>query len=216
MAVETSADLHTQLKDEIGFDVSDTVLLGWLNAKHRRMVARSKCKRGKVAVSGGTVVDQAGYTVPPEIIEIQSVFIDDAEFTRTSRRSIPAVLAATAVFVGPGGVVAQDATSASVEQLVLYPTPTEAALTIEVFGPVRAKELQVTGVVGTTNTPDVPAEFFEALVHGAAAVGMKRDEERTADAREYEAEFNAATEELRRQVRRRWNTGPARIEVVRP
>jgi hypothetical protein len=220
VAVETTADLLDQLRDEIGFDVDggDATLLGWLNSRHRRMVSRAKCYRKSWSVPGGTVADQSDYVIPSDVLEIDALALDGVALERTRRSNIVAVRSSLAVFVGSGSVVAQGANDAAAEVLTIYPTPDVGGTEIEGFGPVRAPELTVSGIAGAgaTNSPVVPPEFFEALVHGAASPGMRRTEGRHADADAYDLDFTAATEELRRQSRSRWRNGPAMIEVRWP
>jgi hypothetical protein len=222
VAVETSADLLGQLRDEIGFDVQggDATLLGWLNARHRRMVAKSKCYRQRTVISGGTVQGQGDYLLPSAVLEVQTVEVGGARFDRVSRSDVIDVRNAEAVFVSPHdeGVVAQGANGMAGEILTIFPAPDTAGTEVAVFGPVRAPELTVSGVGGSssTNSPVVPAEYFEALVHGAAAIGLRRTESRVGEAQAYDQEFIDATEDLRRYVRRRWNTGPSRIRVSWP
>jgi hypothetical protein len=220
VAVETTADLLDQLRDEIGFDVDggDATLLGWLNSRHRRMVSRAECYRKAWTVSGGTVAGQADYVLPSDVLAIKALSLDGVPLERTKRADLVAVRSSLAVFVGSGVVVAQGANDAAAETLTIYPTPDVGGSEIEGFGPVRAPELTVSGVAGAgaTNSPVVPPEFFEALVHGAASPGMRRTEARHSEADAYDMDFTAATEELRRQSRARWRNGPAQIEVRWP
>lgn len=221
MAVETSAELLAQLRDEVGFDVSggDVTLLGWLNARHRRMVERSRCFRKRLAV-GPTVAGTSDYTLPPEVLEVRLVEVGLVPYDYASRREVLEVRNASAVFVARSGegLVARGVSASGSEVLSIYPTPTVSGTEIAVTGPVRAPELTVSGVAGAgaTNSPVVPPEFFDALVHGAASTGLKRTEARMNDAAAYDSEFDAATEELRRQTRARWNTGPSRVSIVWP
>jgi hypothetical protein len=224
MAVETSADLLNQLKQEVGFSVSggDATLLGWLNARHRKMVARSKCYRGQTTIAGGTVIGQADYAIPSGALRIQSVEVGGVTYDRASRSDVIAVRNSTAVFTSEygEGVVALGAGAAGAETLTIYPTPTVAGASIVLFGALRAPELTVAGVgtppAGATNSPVVPPEYFDALVNGAAAIGLKRTESRHGEAQAYTSEFDDACEELRRETRARWNTGPSRIRVEWP
>ena len=222
MAVETSADLLGQLRDEVGFDVSggDATLLGWLNGAHRLMVARSKCYRRRTVIVGGTVANQADYDLPSDVLEIHEVDVAGVRFGRASRGEVVDAGNSQALFVSQfgEGVIAQGAANAGEETLTIYPTPDTGGLEIALFGPVRAPELTVSGVggAGATNSPVVPAEFFAPLVHKAAATGLKRTESRQNEASGYDQEFSDACDELRRWARRRWNTGPSRVHIAWP
>lgn len=213
MAVETTSDLVSQLRDEIGFDVSggDSTLLGWLNSRHRRMVVDSRCYRRRTVISGGTVAGQADYVLPPDVLEVGAVEVDGAPYDRARRQDVELAKVSLAVFVGPSGVVAQGANGASAEVLSFYPAPDTGGLEISLLGPVRPPELSTSPVVN----PVVPAEFFEGLVHGAAAVGLRRTDSRHDEANQYEQHYLSEIERLRKLVRRRWG-GVARIQIRWP
>lgn len=222
MSVETSADLLNQLRDEVGFDVSggDATLLGWLNGKHRLMVARSKCYVKRLVFPGGTASGQPDYAVPSEVIEVRQVEVGGVLYDRAKRRAVLRVRNASAVFVqiDGEGVVAEGANPLGGNMLTIYPTPSSGGVEIASFGPVRAPELTVAGVGGAaaTNSPVVPSEYFVPLVHGAASTGLKRTESRAGEAAAYDREFDEETEALRRATKRLWNTGPTQIEVAWP
>jgi hypothetical protein len=69
-------------------------------------------------------------------------------------------------------------------------------------------------VDGATVTSDllVPDEFQPALVEGASPAWYRRDG-RPDLATDAQQVFDAAVEELRRQVRRRFDTGPRRVRL---
>jgi hypothetical protein len=218
VAVETTADLLAQLRDQVGFDLPggdaarDAALLGWLNSRHRRMVADSRCYRRRTVIPGGTVAGQPDYRIPSDVLEISGVEVNGVIYNRARRREIIEVRGALAVFLSPGGVVAQGAAGAGEEVLTLYPTPDTAGLEVALFGPVRAPELSLEPLVN----PVVPAEFFEGLVHGAAVPGLRRTESRHGEADSYEQHYLSEIERLRRQTRRRWSMGPTRIRIAWP
>lgn len=211
MAASTE-DLVGQVREEGAVDATAAVALGWLDAAHKLMVARSKCYRKTVSV-GSTAPGTSSYDLPSSVLDIQSVLVadedsgEDREAARVPRRSVVEVRNSLATFVGSGFVVAQVADTDGAEQLTFYPEP-DGVLAVKVFGAVRAPDLVIGG-----QDPVVPEEFFPGLVAGALAHGLRRTENRHDLADAWTAEFNGATEELRRQSRARWNTGVGRVRV---
>ena len=212
MAVETTAQLVTQVQTEYGFDSDATVVLGWLNQKHRRMVARSECYRDTATAT--TVADQSVYTLDASIIRLLSLGVDGYPWPRVRPDEIDHALTAWDSISGlstEGGVWSQATSAANVEQIRLYPTPTSSGLTISMFAAVRAPEL-----VSGGQAPVIPAEFYEDLVAGAAALGMRREEERMNEAQALDQQFDQACNELARQTKKKLRSSPARIKVAWP
>lgn len=212
MAIESTADLITQVKTEYGFDAADATVLGWLNQKHRRMVARAGNYRDYVTAT--TVANQSVYTLDSSVIEVLSLTVDGYPWVRVRPDEIDNALTAYDAITGLAtgqGVFSQYVSAASVEQVRLYPTPTTSGQTIAMFAKVRAPEL-----VSGGQAPVIPAEFYEDLVAGAAAIGMRREEERLGEADNLDARFDAACAELARQTKKRLRSSPARIKFAWP
>lgn len=204
----TAADLLDDLRSR--FDADQSKLLRSLDGAHKLAVARSRVSRGRVTV--GPVTGAAEYPLP-DVLAVRYVMVGGYIWTQADETDIPALTAGDESVLGPGGVFAPGV-SGGVEQIQLYPPPTDTTETVEVVGVLRAPALTVDGVDGATTTSDllVPDEFQSALVEGASPAWYRRDE-RPDLATDAQQVFDAAVEELRRQVRRRFDTGPRRVRL---
>lgn len=204
----TAADLLDDLRSR--FDADQSKLLRSLDGAHKLAVARSRVSRGRVTV--GPVTGAAEYPLP-DVLAVRYVMVGGYIWTQADETDIPALTAGDESVLGPGGVFAPGV-SDGVEQIQLYPPPTDTTETVEVVGVLRAPALTVDGVDGATTTSDllVPDEFQSALVEGASPAWYRRDE-RPDLATDAQQVFDAAVEELRRQVRRRFDTGPRRVRL---
>jgi hypothetical protein len=147
------------------------------------------------------------------VLAVRYVMVGGYIWTRADESDIPALTAGDESVLGPGGVFAPGV-SGEVEQIQLFPPPTDTTQTVEVVGTLRAPSLTVNGVDGETVTSDllVPDEFQPALVEGASPAWYRRDG-RPDLATDAQQVFDGAVEELRRQVRRRFDTGPRRVRL---
>ena len=151
-------ELLTSVLSEGNFDATEAQALQWLNARHELMCARTKCYRRKIQI-GPTVAEQAGYPIPPEVLEIREVQV-------ASPKSSPPNLG---VPYGPGvhldlaqgalhylwlgglylavggGIYVRDENSEGQNLLSLYPTPTEAGNAITIFAVCRPDQLTLSG-----------------------------------------------------------------------
>jgi hypothetical protein len=213
--------LLSSVVEEGSFDVPKTQALGWVNARHGLMCARTKCFRKKLSV-GPTVANQQGYPVPAEVIEIREVLVQSSASTGglgvpygAARHTDLAQGALHYLWLGGlylavgGGIFVRDENASGEELLALFPTPTEAGLTITVQAVCRPAPL-VIGVGGLRT----PVEFDDALVAGAIATGLARVESRADLAAPNETVFANACTELLGQVDKRFRgSGPAQIRV---
>ena len=206
MAVESTSDLVGQVRDEWGVDATDTQIVAALNQRHRRMVARTGCYRKDLSIGPG-VAGQEAYAIPAEVLEVAVIDVDGLPWQRAPIIDFRKVKSGRLQLLGGGGVFAQGSTSAGAEEVRLYPTPAAGAV-LTATAAVRAPEL-----VSGGQAPVVPPEFFEDLVAGAAGVLFGRMDNRLDMAATLDAKFDAACEELRRTVRKRLSTGPARIRI---
>lgn len=204
---ELVSDLIEQVREEAGFDVTVAAALRTMTQRHRKMVVRARLLRDAVEL-GPTILGQAAYTLPGEIVELEQLKVDGVLWRRAGARTLSELQGEIRRLVGSGGVYAQWPTAAGVEQVTLYPAPERAGLSLAGLAIVRPDDLTLAG------SPIVPAEYYEALVEGTVAALLARVDERLGDADRYEARFNAATEELRRMVLGRLRSGPGQIKVV--
>lgn len=209
----TAADLLDDLKSR--FDADQSKLLRSLDGAHKLAVARSRSYRGRVTVSAVTGASE--YPMPTTVLATRYVMVGGYVWVHADETDIPALIAGDETVVGTGGVFASGVNGSGVEQIQLYPPPTDTTETVEVVGALRAPTLTVNGVAGATVTSGllVPDEFSDALVEGASPAWYRRDgrPDLAGDAQQF---FDSRVEELRRQVRRRFDTGPRRVRIQWP
>ena len=207
---DTVASLVAQVIEEGDFDADAPRALGWLNRRQRTMVADSRCYRKTTSI-GPTVANQVAYTVPVDVVEILELTVDGIPYGSATHLDLAQGPRGYVILDGDGGVSARTDSSAGVEQVALYPTPTTAGGVISMYAVYRAPDL----VSGTDSTLVIPQEFCEALVAGAIATGLRRTENRPDLAAPFEEEFAAGVEKLRRRVNRKHRkSGPARVRVA--
>lgn len=201
---ETVGVLLSQITNEAGFDVTETQALRWLNARHRKMVARSRCLQATLNL-GLTVAGTASYAMDPDAIEVYEVQVGGTSFQRIGREDA-ANAAAGRLWIT--GAFYANADSAGVSELTLYGTPTESGDEITAYAAVMPPDLT------SDDYPLIPIDFNDALVEGAIATGMARDIEQVAVADRFEARFDAACQELRRRVNARLGGTAVQLRVI--
>jgi hypothetical protein len=201
--------LVDQVKTEAQFDVTDTAALAWLDRRHKKMVVRARALRKTVSI-GPSVASQRDYALPSDLVEVLEVSVDGLPYGRATHTDLSYGAQGWLMLDGIGGVVASEETASGDAEIALYPTPTQAGLTVTVRGVFRPSDL----LVGTDSTIKVPDEFLDSLVSGAIATGLQRQEYRPDLAQSFEQDFSDACEEWRRQVRRRYRgAGPTTIRI---
>lgn len=196
--------LVSQIKTEAGFDITDDQALRWLNARHRKMLARSHYLKARVSL-GTTVAGQAYYPFDSDIVEIYDLDVGGVSYTRIGRDDADSAargrLRITRAFYPD-----HDATGAT--RITLYPAPSTGGVAIEAYAAIQPPDLTL------TDYPKVPVDFQDALVEGAIATGMARDIEQVAVADRFEARFDAACQELRRRAAGRVRGDVVQMRIV--
>ena len=202
----TGAAVITAILDEGGFDVSRTVALSWAQDRLTRANRRAEWNKKTVSL-GNTVADQAEYTIPSDVLVLKDVDVGTARYTRVGPDRLAALKHAE---YSADYVYSPDWTTGAVEQIELYPVPSESGTAITGQAVVEPAALADTGAEIT----QLPAEFHQrVLVNGAIATGLARLDERIAEADRYEAEWASAVEEMRRLKISRIGSGPVRFKV---
>lgn len=196
-----------RLRDEFVFDASDAALARWLDGRHRTMCVDSECLRAKVNLG---VTDGTGtIAVPRWVIRMLEVTVGGATYKLIARRDLALLNSGMEYLTGSGSVFVSDANFLGEDEIALYPVP-DAGLEVVGFASARPAPLELDGVV------QVPNEYNEALLFGAAAVGLRVDPEQSGEADRLDALFYAAVQKLRKQTMRRMRSGPAQIRVQWP
>ena len=205
----TVQGLIDQVKSEAQFDVTDPQALTWLDRRHKKMVVRARAYRKSESI-GPTVANTRDYALPSDLVEVLEVTVNGLPYGRATHTDLSYGAQGWLMLDGVGGVIASEETASGDAEIALYPTPTENGLEVLVRGVFRPSDL----VVGSDSTIRVPDEFLDSLVSGAIATGLERQEYRPDLASGFEQDYEAACEEWRRQIRRRYRgAGPTPIRI---
>ena len=203
-----------QLVDDVlsegGFDTDSTAVLRWLTRRHFKMVVRSRCYRKTVDI-GPTVAAQQDYSISTDVVEIYQVTVGGIPYGKGRHVELAQGARGFLLLDDPSGglLAAEEATDGS-PQIALYPIPGTSGVSVLMRAAWRPPDLSTSD----DTTLKIPADFYDALVAGAIATGMRRIEQRADLAAPFESEYSDACEELRRQVNRQYRgTGPAQIRV---
>lgn len=203
-------EIVATVADQGGFDTratgsSTADVQGWVNEAYRKLVVRSRWRKAQVQIAT-TVVDQAEYALSDDVVDIlEGVIVDGAPYSSVGQETLWRLKNGNAT--ADGGVWAGDYTDTGAQQIELYPAPAEAGLSIQ------ALALLAPAALSDGDTPIVPVDFHDAIVDGAIATGLRREDERIAEADSYEARFREEIETLRRRGNMRLSSGPVQIQV---
>jgi hypothetical protein len=205
---ETVQGLIDSVKNEGSFDVTDAQALAWLNRRHERMIIRARAYRKTTTLT--TVASQRDYTLPADMVEVLEVAVDGTPYGRAHHTDLLYGSQGWVQLSGIGGVVASEESTTGGPEIALYPTPTQGGLSVTVRGTFRPADLSTSD----NSTLVVPSEYIDALISGAIATGLKRVENRPDLAQAHEQDYEAACEEFRRQIARRYRgSGPTPIRI---
>ena len=205
----TVQGLIDQVVTEAQFDVTNDAALAWLDRRHKKMVVRARAYRKSVSV-GPTVSGTSDYLLPTDLVEVLEVNVGGLPYGRGTHTDLSYGAQGWLVLDGIGGIISSEENASGGAEIALYPTPTSSGSTITVRGVFRPATL----TVGVDTTILVPDEFLDSLVSGAIATGLARQEYRPDLAQSFEQDYEAACEEWRRQLRRRYRgAGPTPIRI---
>jgi hypothetical protein len=207
---ETVTGLQDALINEASFDITATQALAWINRRWRLMIGRARAYR-KTLTIGPTVAATAFYPVPGAI-EVFEVAVDSAPYGR-GRRGDPYQESQGSLRWSGTGLFVPDATATAVRGITLIPIPVRAGLPITAFAALEPPDLTADAAGDTLLTTILDGEFIEPLIAGAMATGYRR-EGNLGLARDNDAMFDAAADELLRITRRRFRgPGPTQIRT---
>lgn len=185
------SELVAAVRDQGGFDSSSTgstaaEIKSWINEAYKRMVVRARWRKAQVQLAV-TVAGQDTYAVPDTVEDIiEGLEIDGEPVAWES-------------------AYADDGTA----EIVLGTVPETAGVSITALAALSPPPL-----VADADVPIVPGDFHDAIVDGAIATGLRRVEERIAEADSYEGRYLSEIEGLRRRGNMRLNTGPVTLQVA--
>lgn len=207
----TVQQMVTQVLTEGQFDASSDQALAWLDARHKTMVARSRCYRRTLSI-GSTVDGQRDYALPGELVELLQVNVGGIDVPKARSTDLSPLTQGTYALVdAEGSIFAPDEDSAGALEIAFYPIPDTSGKPILVRGAFLPPDLDI----GDNTTVKVPADFHDRLVNGALATALERLENRLDLSATHDGKFDQGCEELRKRVSRRYRgPGPARIRFT--
>jgi hypothetical protein len=212
---ETVSAIVTEILAQGSLDATSAETLAILNRRHKLMCNRARVYRTQQAMTRADA-DVAVYASATGLIEPMTMqAIDDTTgdpgtvttYSPANRGDVPAMLAETLVLSREGGVFAEYNGATS---WLLYPDPT-SSLTVYAYGVYSPPDLLIDNSVPFR----VDDDAIEGLMAGVFATMLSRPGEARPDlAREQEATFSTACEELRtRSNKRSRGPGPAQIRL---
>lgn len=192
------------------FQAPRATVEGWVDSRHKRMVADSKWRKEEREVAE-TVDGVARYDLSADIVDVRKLRAGDVPYDVVRQDDLWSVRnpLEPARLVGPGGVCAQAFSDSGQAQVELYPVPTSSGDTITVLAAVQAATMQ------SGSSPIIPEDFHDALLSGAIADGYKKLDERWDLAVPHEQEFSNAIVALTKRAVSRVGSGPTRARQYR-
>lgn len=200
----TLSELTKIVKEQGGFDHSDSVIQGWINDRYRQMVGRSQWRMAQITL-GTTIAGTSEYPLPNDVVDLSGLMVGGVTYDRAGQKQLWDLKRTG----GSQTVFVPDFTSTGTAQIELYPNPSTSGATIEGLAALLPSRL-----VDAADTPIVPDDLQDALVDGAIATGLRRIDEHLPEADNYEQRFTDKTEELRRRLNSRIGSGPHMIRVA--
>jgi hypothetical protein len=212
--------LITAVVKEGGFDtdsaaVSRDTIAGWINDRLKQLVSEAGWIKQAIEL-GPTVAGQSQYVIPEGVLDVRRVYVNAVPFVRVGTEQVFDARAYGGYVSGDaGGAFAPGYDAAGTAVVELYPTPSEAGLSIQALAAVAAA-----GLVNDSDVPPIPEEFHPALKAGAIADGLRLIYERHDDADRWELKFSnpgsgqGAVQVLKRRANSRIGSGPVRIRLV--
>jgi hypothetical protein len=194
-------------------DLTATEANARLNQRHKEMVAGARALRERLS-AGTTTASVSDYAIPPEVVEVMTVFVDGKPYDKVDHDTMDDLIAGYSWIsysaYSSNAVFTDTYTGSGTAEVSLYPTPTVSGLAITLRAAVLPPDL-----VADADVPSLPPDFHEDLVDAAYATTLRRDEARFDMWQSLEAQFQNRIAELRRRLEDRVGSGPVQIRVVR-
>ncbi len=215
-------EMIAAVRDQGGFDntslaTSQAVILSWLNARYRELVAESGFLRGTREL-GPTVAGQAEYALPDSVVRVvrlrvgslrpfAAMQVDDLWLLQGGNATLES---------GVDGAFAPSWSADGTENVMIYPTPSsEADVTLGDGESIDAVCVVLPDPLAAGDSgPVVPEDFHEAIVDGAISLGLLRDDGSAGLAQPFEERFQAAIVRLKKRATARVGKGPVQARVA--
>lgn len=208
----TTTQLRDVVASEGGWDATawNTAIVGWLDDRHKRIVAQARWKFSDDFSLGTTTASTAVYTVSDDLVNIAWLEVGGGRYDRTSAAHMDALHEETEFSVPSDHGWFSEAASntGAVKQVRLYPTPTVTGAAITAKASLVPADLDT-----STVNPVVPEQIEPYLIAGALADGEARVNKRPDMAQFYEQQFQEGVVELRKLRIGRFGSGPVSIPV---
>jgi hypothetical protein len=194
-------------------DLTATEANARLNQRHKEMVAGARALRERLS-AGTTTASVSDYAIPPEVVEVMTVFVDGKPYDKVDHDTMDDLIAGYSWIsyssYSSNAVFTDTYTGSGTAEVSLYPTPTVSGLAITLRAAVLPPDL-----VADADVPSLPPDFHEDLIDAAWATTLRRDESRFDMWQSLEQHFQDRIVELRRRLGDRVGSGPVQIKVVR-
>lgn len=213
-----TGELIAVVKTQAGVDttqLSDAVVVGWLNEGLRRLVANSGWLQS-ILEFGPTVAGQADYPLADNVLRVESLKVDDAPYTAVSTEDIWDLAVGDSRLSGAHGAYAPDYSSSGVPSVTLWPTPDTGGGSVQALCSVAPAALDVANLAGV---PPLPEDFHAALTDYAIGLMFLRVEEDAGTAAVFFARFEGPDGKggevgrLRRRRVSRVGSGPTQARL---
>lgn len=210
------AELLAGVQEDANMDVKEAQALRWLTGRQRQMCAVAGCYR-KTLDLGPVVAGQSTYALDPGIVEILQVTVGELVYGDARHADYAMGERGWLWLTGEGGIAGREDSAAGAQELRLFPVPSEGSeptpgeAHLSLYCKVEAPAI----VVGDDSTVVIPSDYYDALVSGAIATGMLRDETLAGLAQPHEQIFQAEVHRLLIATNRKFRgAGPARVRLL--
>lgn len=195
----TYVDLIAEVRAQI--DVDDNQAFAWLLDRSRLLNAEASwlLQQDEIALTGARY-----YPLPADAIWIEAVLISSIPYQRSTMHALDARWNSTGSW--SYGVYADGADSQGTPLIQIHPAPVGGTASVRYVADVPDDR---------TLSPPFPADFDEALVDGAVAIGLARMDERFDSAGYFDERFANAITRLKRRRHGHIGRGATSIRVVR-
>lgn len=206
----TLAAMQSQLNEFAGLDLEDDEAKALLNEGYRELCARSEWLRANLDI-GPTIADEEHYTLPLDCGRILKLFVNGNPYYPTDDEQVALIRSSNLRYSVPLGsnLYWLEGDEDGLDQVALYPAPTQADLSVSCFYVRRPTALEVDEDQALT-----PPDYDRAILDYATAIALASIEDEKATRDEYLLDFVRRAEDLRRLRNSRIGRYPMRLKIA--